>query len=154
MLELQFLDEKEEIWIFLVDILVWCVFYCVNVGDVWGVLCCGGKVVCLMYDYKGLDKQEVKCIVDVGGFVMSGWVNGVLVVIWVLGDLVMKEYVVGVLYMIEMELSEEDEFFILVCDGVCCFVFICYDEINWCCVMYDVSYGMLLMIRRLWILCV
>ncbi|KAI0630159.1 protein serine/threonine phosphatase 2C [Trametes polyzona] len=94
------------------------VLYCANAGDARGVLCRAGKAVRLTYDHKGSDKQEAKRIMDAGGFVMSGRVNGVLAVTRSLGDSSMKEFVVGSPYTTETELSEEDEFLILACDGL------------------------------------
>lgn len=94
------------------------VLYCANAGDARGVLCRRGRAVRLTYDHKGSDKQEAKRIMDAGGFVMSGRVNGVLNVTRSLGDSSMKEFVVGAPYTTETELSEEDEFLILACDGV------------------------------------
>ena len=94
------------------------VLYCANAGDARGVLCRAGKAVRLTYDHKGSDKQEAKRITDAGGFVMSGRVNGVLNVTRSLGDSSMKEFVVGSPYTTETELSEQDEFLILACDGV------------------------------------
>lgn len=94
------------------------VLYCANAGDARGVLCRAGKAVRLTYDHKGSDKQEAKRIMDAGGFVMSGRVNGVLNVTRSLGDSSMKEFVVGSPYTTETELSEQDEFLILACDGV------------------------------------
>lgn len=100
------------------------VLYCANAGDARGVLCRAGKAVRLTYDHKGSDKQEAKRIVDAGGFVMSGRVNGVLAVTRSLGDSSMKEFVVGSPYTTETELNEEDEFLILACDGVRVSVFV------------------------------
>jgi protein phosphatase PTC1 len=94
------------------------VLYCANAGDARGVLCRGGKAIRLTYDHKGSDKQEAKRIMDAGGFVMSGRVNGVLAVTRSLGDSSMKEFVVGSPYTTETELDDEDEFVILACDGV------------------------------------
>ncbi|OCH84684.1 protein serine/threonine phosphatase 2C [Obba rivulosa] len=94
------------------------VLYCANAGDARGVLCRAGRGIRLTYDHKGSDKQEAKRIMDAGGFVMSGRVNGVLAVTRSLGDSSMKEYVVGAPYTTETELSEEDEFLILACDGL------------------------------------
>ncbi|KAI0369720.1 protein serine/threonine phosphatase 2C [Pilatotrama ljubarskyi] len=94
------------------------VLYCANAGDARGVLCRAGRAVRLTYDHKGTDKQEAKRIMDAGGFVMSGRVNGVLNVTRSLGDSSMKEFVVGSPYTTETELSEEDEFLILACDGL------------------------------------
>jgi protein phosphatase PTC1 len=72
----------------------------------------------LTYDHKGTDKQEAKRIMDSGGFVMSGRVNGVLAVTRSLGDSSMKEFVVGAPYTTETDLTEDDEVLILACDGV------------------------------------
>jgi protein phosphatase PTC1 len=94
------------------------VLYCANAGDARGVICRAGKAIRLTYDHKGSDKQEAKRIMDAGGFVMSGRVNGVLAVTRSLGDSSMKEFVVGSPYTTETELYEEDEFVILACDGV------------------------------------
>lgn len=93
------------------------VLYSANAGDARGVLSRDAKAVRLTYDHKGSDKQEAKRIIDAGGFVMSGRVNGVLAVTRSLGDSSMKEFVVGAPYTTETELCEEDEFLILACDG-------------------------------------
>ena len=92
--------------------------YTANAGDARAVLCRNGKAIRLTYDHKGSDKREAKRITDAGGFVMSGRVNGVLAVTRSLGDSAMKEFVVGSPYTTETELSDEDEFLILACDGV------------------------------------
>jgi protein phosphatase PTC1 len=96
------------------------ILYCANAGDARGVLCRGGKAVRLTYDHKGSDKQEAKRIMDAGGFVMGGRVNGVLAVTRSLGDSSMKEFVVGAPFTTETELCDEDQFLILACDGVEC----------------------------------
>lgn len=94
------------------------VLYVANAGDARGVLCRKGRALRLTYDHKGTDKQEAKRIMDSGGFVMSGRVNGVLAVTRSLGDSSMKEFVVGAPYTTETELTEDDEILILACDGV------------------------------------
>jgi len=94
------------------------VLYVANAGDARGVLCRKGRALRLTYDHKGTDKQEAKRIMDSGGFVMSGRVNGVLAVTRSLGDSSMKEFVVGAPYTTETELSEDDEMLILACDGI------------------------------------
>jgi protein phosphatase PTC1 len=94
------------------------VLYVANAGDARGVLCRGGRALRLTYDHKGTDKQEAKRIMDSGGFVMSGRVNGVLAVTRSLGDSSMKDFVVGAPYTTETELVDDDEFLILACDGV------------------------------------
>lgn len=94
------------------------VLYTANAGDARAVLCRAGKAVRLTYDHKGSDRQEAKRIMDAGGFVMNNRVNGVLAVTRALGDSSMKEFVVGAPYTTETELSDEDEFLIIACDGV------------------------------------
>ncbi|KAN0111366.1 protein serine/threonine phosphatase 2C [Russula decolorans] len=94
------------------------VLYIANAGDARGVLCRKGRALRLTYDHKGTDKQEAKRIMDSGGFVMSGRVNGVLAVTRSLGDSSMKEFVVGAPYTTETDLTEDDEVLILACDGI------------------------------------
>lgn len=94
------------------------VLYVANAGDARGVLCRDGQAVRLTYDHKGSDRQEAKRIMDAGGFVMSGRVNGVLAVTRSLGDPSMKEFVVGAPYTTRTVLGGHDEFLILACDGV------------------------------------
>lgn len=94
------------------------VLYVANAGDARGVLCRDGQAVRLTYDHKGSDRQEAKRIMDAGGFVMSGRVNGVLAVTRSLGDPSMKEFVVGAPYTTKTVLGEQDEFLVLACDGV------------------------------------
>ncbi|KAH9992659.1 phosphatase 2C-like domain-containing protein [Russula vinacea] len=94
------------------------VLYVANAGDARGVLCRKGRALRLTYDHKGTDKQEAKRIMDSGGFVMSGRVNGVLAVTRSLGDSSMKEFVVGAPYTTETVLTEDDEMLILACDGI------------------------------------
>ncbi|KLO19471.1 protein phosphatase 2C [Schizopora paradoxa] len=94
------------------------ILYTANAGDARAVLCREGKAIRLTYDHKGSDKQEAKRIMDAGGFVMSGRVNGVLAVTRSLGDSSMKDYVVGSPYTTETELGSGDEFLIIACDGL------------------------------------
>lgn len=49
---------------------------------------------------------------------MNNRVNGVLAVTRSLGDCVMKEFVVGNPYTTETDLTAQDDFLILACDGV------------------------------------
>ena len=83
-----------------------------------------GKAIRLTYDHKGSDQQEQKRITSVGGFVMNNRVNGktfdvgVLAVTRSLGDVSMKEFVIGNPYTTEIELCEKDTCLLLACDGV------------------------------------
>lgn len=70
-----------------------------NVGDARGI--CGvesgdqWEARRLTYDHKGSDEHERKRISNAGGIVLHNRVNGMLAVTRSLGDLFMKEYVVG-----------------------------------------------------------
>ncbi|XJO71960.1 hypothetical protein BDV3_001381 [Batrachochytrium dendrobatidis] len=94
------------------------VLYTANVGDSRAVLCRNGSAVRLSYDHKGSDQQESRRILDAGGFVMNSRVNGVLAVTRSLGDMSMKEWVIGNPYTTETELNNTDSFLILACDGI------------------------------------
>ncbi|KAJ3135015.1 Protein phosphatase 2C 1 [Physocladia obscura] len=94
------------------------VLYTANVGDARAVLSRGGKAVRLSYDHKGSDANESQRIIESGGFVVNGRVNGVLAVTRALGDVTMKDYIVGNPYTTETILESSDETLILACDGV------------------------------------
>ncbi|KAI9189109.1 mgpp2cl-1, protein phosphatase 2C-like protein 1 [Blastocladiella emersonii ATCC 22665] len=94
------------------------VLYTANVGDARAVLCRKGQAIRLSYDHKGCDPFEAKRITDAGGFVLNSRVNGVLAVTRSLGDASMKDLVVGNPYTTEVELTADDEFLILACDGI------------------------------------
>ncbi|KAI9209109.1 phosphatase 2C-like domain-containing protein [Polychytrium aggregatum] len=94
------------------------VLYTANVGDARAVLCRNGVAVRLSYDHKGSDQNEARRVVETGGFVMNNRVNGVLAVTRSLGDLAMKEWVLGNPYTTETVLDDDDTFLILACDGV------------------------------------
>jgi protein phosphatase PTC1 len=68
---------------------------------------------------------ETRRIVESGGFMMNNRVNGilfpnqgVLAVTRSLGDLSMKEWVIGSPYTTETVLDDNDNLLILACDGV------------------------------------
>jgi serine/threonine protein phosphatase PrpC len=87
-------------------------------------LCCtdsrGGKAIRLTVDHKASLPEEAKRITDAGGFVGRNRVNGVLAVSRALGDHMLKEndVVTAVPYCQETELTDEDSFLVLACDGV------------------------------------
>ncbi|TIA69787.1 hypothetical protein E3P92_03396 [Wallemia ichthyophaga] len=92
--------------------------YTANVGDARAVLCRSGQAIRLTYDHKGSDENEQKRIMDAGGYILNGRVNGVLAVTRALGDSPMKQYVVGSPYTTEIDLTDEDEWLIIACDGL------------------------------------
>ncbi|KAH3663540.1 hypothetical protein OGAPHI_004941 [Ogataea philodendri] len=94
------------------------VLYTANVGDSRLVLCRGGQAVRLSYDHKSTDRLEQQRIIDSGGIMLKNRVNGVLAVTRSLGDVYMKSLVIGAPYTTCTELSEQDEFLILACDGL------------------------------------
>ncbi|ABN65786.2 predicted protein [Scheffersomyces stipitis CBS 6054] len=92
--------------------------YTSNVGDSRIVLCRGGKPYRLSYDHKAIDVNEVNRIRSSGGLVMKNRVNGVLAVTRSLGDSYMKDIVIGRPFTTATEITPEDEFLIIACDGV------------------------------------
>lgn len=92
--------------------------YTSNVGDLRIILYRAGKPYRLSYDHKASDENEINRIRDQGGLVMKNRVNGVLAVTRSLGDTYMKNLVIGKPFTTSTEITPEDEFFILACDGV------------------------------------
>jgi serine/threonine protein phosphatase PrpC len=89
-----------------------------NCGDARIVLCREGKAMRLTTDHKGTDQAEVKRIQDAGGLVVLNRVSGILAVTRSLGDLKMKEYVIGDPYCESHELLPTDALLIVACDGL------------------------------------
>lgn len=94
------------------------ILYTANVGDTRIVLSRGGKAIRLSYDHKGSDVNEIKRIYRKGGVVLGGRVNGVLAVSRSLGDVYLKEYVIGTPFTTMSEINKEDESIIIACDGL------------------------------------
>lgn len=94
------------------------ILYTANVGDSRIVLCRKGKAKRLSYEHKGSDKNEIKRIYKNGGLVLGGRVNGVLAVTRSLGDVYLKEFVLGTPFTTMTELNEDDKFIIIACDGL------------------------------------
>lgn len=92
--------------------------YTLNVGDLRIVLCRAGVPYRLTYDHKATDLLEVARIQELGGLIMKNRVNGVLAVTRSLGDCYMKDLVIGRPFTAATEITRDDEFMILACDGV------------------------------------
>lgn len=92
--------------------------YTANVGDLRIVLCRGSKLYRLTYDHKASDDKEIERIRDAGGLVVKNRVNGVLAITRSLGDSYVKNLVTGSPFTTATEITDEDEFLILACDGV------------------------------------
>lgn len=92
--------------------------YTSNVGDLRIILYRQGKVYRLTYDHKATDPNEIARIKDSGGLVMKNRVNGVLAITRALGDSYMKDLIIGNPFTTSTELTSDDEFVILACDGL------------------------------------
>jgi protein phosphatase PTC1 len=92
-----------------------------NVGDSRAVLCRAGKALRLTIDHKASLPEEAKRITEAGGFIgRNKRVNGVLAISRALGDHMLKEndVVSAEPYVCDTELTNEDTFVLLACDGV------------------------------------
>jgi len=102
--------------------------YCANAGDSRAVLARkGGEAVDMSEDHKPTNEGERKRIVNAGGFVSEGRVNGSLALSRALGDFEYKtnkelderqQAVTAFPEIREFKLREGDEFMILACDGI------------------------------------
>ncbi|ODV80427.1 protein phosphatase 2C [Suhomyces tanzawaensis NRRL Y-17324] len=92
--------------------------YTSNVGDLRIILCRNGQPFRLSYDHKATDSNEINRIKETGGLIMKNRVNGVLAVTRSLGDSYMKDLVIGKPFTTSTEITKDDEFMILACDGV------------------------------------
>ncbi|KAI7892521.1 phosphatase 2C-like domain-containing protein [Mucor mucedo] len=98
-----------------------------NAGDSRAVISVGGKVKPLSYDHKPTDEAEMERIINAGGFVEFGRVNGNLALSRAIGDFEFKQsenlpaekqVVTCNPDIIEHKITKEDEFFVLACDGI------------------------------------
>ncbi len=101
--------------------------YTANVGDSRAVLCRSGRAIPLSFDHKPFHKAEHDRIVNAGGFVQSGRVNGNLALSRALGDFeykrnsefpLHKQIVSGIPDIVVEERAERDEFVVIACDGI------------------------------------
>lgn len=94
-----------------------------SVGDSRAVLCRNGEAIALSEDMTPRVESEQLRISELGGFVISGRVNGILAVSRSLGDGYLRPYVCAEPLMREVDICEGDEFVILACDG-------CWDTVS------------------------
>lgn len=92
--------------------------YTANVGDLRIVLHRRGTAYRLSYDHKASDLNEIARVRDLGGLIVKNRVNGVLAVTRSLGDTYIKNLVTGKPFTTSTEITAEDDFLILACDGV------------------------------------
>lgn len=105
--------------------------YVANAGDSRGVLCRGGSTVPLSFDHKPSQEREIARITGAGGFVTEAnghhRVNGNLNLSRSLGDMKYKQnqdlpwthqLISAEPDIIIEDIRDEDEFFVLACDGI------------------------------------
>lgn len=104
---------------------------CANAGDSRAVLCRDGKAIDMSRDHKPTDEDECERIINAGGFVADGRVNGSLALSRAIGDFEYKRNNVPddlppELYCVTANPEvktfkyeqDKDEFIIIACDGV------------------------------------
>lgn len=89
-----------------------------NIGDTRAVLCRGGKAIRLSFDHKPGLPEETAYIQSKGSFVRDGRVGGMLAVSRAFGDGFLGDAVNPTPYISHIELTNEDLFLIIACDGV------------------------------------
>ncbi|OAD76762.1 hypothetical protein PHYBLDRAFT_131698 [Phycomyces blakesleeanus NRRL 1555(-)] len=98
-----------------------------NAGDSRSVISVDGKSKPLSYDHKPTNQLESQRIINAGGFVEYGRVNGNLALSRAIGDFEFKknnqlpaeeQVVTCNPDIIEHQMSDADEFFVLACDGI------------------------------------
>ena len=92
--------------------------YTANVGDSRIVLFRNGNSIRLTYDHKVSDTLEMQRVEQAGGLIMKSRVNGMLAVTRSLGDKFFDSLVVGSPFTTSVEITSEDKFLILACDGL------------------------------------
>lgn len=101
--------------------------FCANAGDSRAVLCRAGKALALSEDHKPDNPGESARITAAGGFVSLGRVNGSLALSRAIGDHAFKrnpslpaeeQAVTALPDVLSLDLTPEDEFFIVACDGI------------------------------------
>ena len=92
--------------------------YTANVGDSRIVLFRNGNSIRLTYDHKASDTLEMQRVEQAGGLIMKSRVNGMLAVTRSLGDKFFDSLVVGSPFTTSVEITYEDKFLILACDGL------------------------------------
>ncbi|KAL0213063.1 hypothetical protein RCL1_006689 [Eukaryota sp. TZLM3-RCL] len=89
-----------------------------NCGDTRAVLCRQGKAVRLSFDHKPSVPEETERIKSLGGFVDDDRVLGTLGVSRALGDAFLQPYVSSKPYISVTEVTPQDQFLIMACDGL------------------------------------
>ncbi|OLY80159.1 Protein phosphatase 2C-like protein [Smittium mucronatum] len=92
--------------------------YVANVGDARCIYIDGLDATRLTYDHKGSDQNEANRIISAGGYVFDDRVNGVLAVTRSLGDVSMKQFVIGNPYISHSIIHQDSGSVIIACDGL------------------------------------
>ncbi|OSD07240.1 PP2C-domain-containing protein [Trametes coccinea BRFM310] len=101
--------------------------YVANAGDSRSVISIKGEAKQLSYDHKPQNEKEKNRIVAAGGYIEYGRVNGNLALARALGDFDYKknaslapeaQIITSDPEVIEHDMTEEDEFIIIACDGI------------------------------------
>lgn len=95
--------------------------YIAWLGDSQAALCRGGEAIPLMKPHKPQNEDEKARIEAAGGVVVwyGAWrVNGVLSVSRAIGDMKLKQWVVGDAEVAEFDLDGREDFLVLACDGL------------------------------------
>jgi len=95
--------------------------YVAWLGDSQVMLCRGGEPVEMMVAHKPEREDEKQRIKDNGGVIVwyGAWrVNGVLSVARAIGDIKLKKWVIGTPDTAEFDLTGEEDFILLACDGL------------------------------------
>jgi len=92
--------------------------YVSNLGDSRAVMCRGGQAVRLSRDHKPTSIEEERRIRELGGHIQEGRVNGKLAVSRAFGDFYMKPFVTCEPYINTFDLTDDDMYVILACDGL------------------------------------
>lgn len=103
------------------------VMYCANAGDSRCVISSAGVAIPLSFDHKPSNREEIDRITEAGGFVHFGRVNGNLALSRAFGDFEFKrnphlppekQIVTANPEIHDRQISPEDEFIVLACDGI------------------------------------
>lgn len=92
--------------------------YVANVGDSRAVLCRNAAAVRLSVDHTTELEEERARVEALGGFIRNGRVQGVIQVTRALGDAAVQPFVSGEPHVAATELTNDDSFLILACDGL------------------------------------
>ncbi|KAL9649242.1 hypothetical protein ABK040_004263 [Willaertia magna] len=93
-----------------------------NVGDSKVVLCRDGKPIVLTKDHRPTDPEERRRVRDAGKQIINNRISACLGVTRSIGDKTFHPGIISDPYTCYLQLSKEDEFIIIACDGVFDFV--------------------------------